>query len=162
VRVSRKHESPGAALIRSWNRTRRLPFGNRIFSWFVGRMAPYTGSMGATVLDLEPGHARVALRDRRAVRNHLASVHAVALANLGEMATGLALTTALAPGVRGIPVRITISYHKKARGTITADCRCASVPVLTEPADRVAAAQLRDRDDDVVAEVEAVWRLGPA
>ena len=159
--MSRKHEAPGAALLRAWSRTRRLPFGNRIFSWFVGRMAPYTGSMGATVLALEPGHARVALRDRRAVRNHLASIHAVALANLGELTTGLALTTALAPMVRGIPVRLTIGYHKKARGTITAECRCGSIAAMTAPTDHAVTARLRDGDGDVVAEVEAVWRLGP-
>lgn len=160
--MSRKHEAPGAALLRAWSRTRRLPFANQVFSWFVGRTAPYTGSMRATVLELEPGHARVALRDRRVVRNHLASIHAVALGNLGELTTGLALTTALAPGVRGIPVRLTISYQKKARGTITAECRCAPVPVQTDPVDQAVTTQLRDGDGDVVAVVEAVWHLGPA
>jgi acyl-coenzyme A thioesterase PaaI-like protein len=125
-------------------------------------MARYTGSMRATVLDLEPGHARVALPDRRAVRNHLASIHAVALTNLGELTTGLALTTTLPPTVRGIPVRLTIAYHKKARGTIMAECRCAPLPTLTEAADHAVTAQLRDEQGDVVAEVEAVWRLGPA
>ena len=160
--MGRKHESPGAGLLRAWERTRRLPFGNRMFSWFVGRMAPYTGSMGATVLALEPGHARVALRDRHRVRNHLASVHAVALANLGELTTGLALTTALAPSVRGIPVRLTITYQKKARGTISAECRCDPIPALTEARDQAVRARLVDGDGDVVAEIEAVWRLGPA
>jgi acyl-coenzyme A thioesterase PaaI-like protein len=160
--MARRHESPGARLLGAWARTRRLPFGTRLFSWFVGWTAPYTGSMGATVLSLEPGYARVVLRDRRGVRNHLASVHAIALANLGELTTGLAVTTVLAPAVRGIPVRITISYHKKARGTITAECRCDPVPALTEPRDQAVTTRLVDAAGDVVAELEAVWRLGPA
>jgi acyl-coenzyme A thioesterase PaaI-like protein len=100
--------------------------------------------------------------ERRRVRNHLASVHAIVLANLGELTTGLAVTTALTRGVRGIPVRIGISYHKKARGTITAECRCDPVPALTEPRDQALAARMVDTDRDVVAELEAVWRLGPA
>jgi acyl-coenzyme A thioesterase PaaI-like protein len=160
--MGRKHESPGADLLGAWERTRRLPFGNRVFSWFVGWMAPYTGSMGAAVIALEPGFARITLRDRRAVRNHLTSIHAIALANLGELTTGLAVTTALAPGVRGIPVRIGISYHKKARGTITAECRCDPVDPLAEPRDQTVTARLVDAEGDVVAELEAVWRLGPA
>jgi len=159
--VTRNHESPGTELIRAWHRTRRMPFGNRIFSWFVGRAAPYTGTVGATVLDLEPGYARVALRDRRAVRNHLRSIHAVALANLGELTTGLALTTTLPPSVRGIPVRLTVDYQKKARGTIVAECRCAPIPATEESRDQAVTALLRDGAGDVVAEIAALWRLGP-
>ncbi|MDH4352275.1 MAG: DUF4442 domain-containing protein, partial [Gemmatimonadota bacterium] len=131
--MTTKYDSPGAGLLRMWDRTRALPLGRQIFSWLVGRRAPYTGTMGATVQVMEPGYARVTLRDRRGVRNHLASIHAVALANLGELTTGLAVTTALHPSVRGIPVRLGVSYQKKARGTITAECRCIPVPALTEP-----------------------------
>jgi acyl-coenzyme A thioesterase PaaI-like protein len=160
--MTTKYESPGAGLLRAWARTRALPFGHHLFSWFVGRRAPYTGTMGATVRIIEPGHARVTLRDRRAIRNHLASIHAVALANLGELTTGLAVTTALPPSVRGIPVRLAVSYQKKARGTITAECRCTLVSALTEPVDRTATARLTDDEGDLVADVEAVWRLGPA
>jgi acyl-coenzyme A thioesterase PaaI-like protein len=159
--VTTKYESPGSSLLGTWARTRALPLGRRVFSWYVGRRAPYTGTIGAMVRDIEPGYARVTLRDRRAVRNHLASIHAVALANLGELTTGLAVSTALPSSVRGIPVRLAVSYQKKARGTITAECRCAPIPALTESEDRVATAQLTDDSGDVVANVEAVWRLGP-
>lgn len=160
--MTTRHESPGVSLLRAWQRTERLPWGNRIFSWLVGRMAPYSGSMGAVIQALEPGHARVVLRDRRAIRNHLASVHAVALANLGELATGLAVTTGLPPTVRGIPTRLSVTYLKKARGTIAAECRTAPPGDVTLPVDHRAVARLRDQASDVVAEVEAVWRLGPA
>ena len=73
----------------AWARTSKLPFGNRVFSRLIGRMAPYSGSVGATILDLSDGYCRAELRERPEIRNHLRSIHAVALINLGELATGL-------------------------------------------------------------------------
>ena len=158
--VSRKHESPGTALLAAWNKLASLPGGTWLFSWYVGRLAPYSGTMGARVLALAPGHARIALEDRRRVRNHLDSIHAIALANLGELTTGLAMSTALPPSVRGIPTQLTIVYEKKARGRLTAECRC-SVPDVTEPQDHSAQADIVDAEGDVVARVTVRWRVGP-
>jgi acyl-coenzyme A thioesterase PaaI-like protein len=123
-------------------------------------MVPYSGSVRPRIEELSPGRARVALRDRRRVRNHLRSVHAVALANLGELATGLAMVGALPPTVRGILVGLEVAFHKKARGLLTATCACA-VPNVTEDMVQTAVAEIRDGADDVVATVTARWRLGP-
>lgn len=158
--VSRKHESPGTALLAAWDRFGSLPGGARLFSWYVGRLAPYSGSMGARVLSLAPGHARIALKDRHRVRNHLDSIHAIALANLGELTTGLAMSTALPPSVRGIPTQLTIVYEKKARGWLTAECHC-TIPDVSEPQDHSAQADIVDAEGDVVARVTVRWRLGP-
>lgn len=123
-------------------------------------MIPYSGSIGATVVELEPGRVRIRLRDRRGVRNHLGSVHAIALANLGELASGLALVGALGPEARGILTGLDVRYHKKARGTLEALVSC-QVPTVTGPMDRTVEAEIRDEADDLVATVTAHWRLGP-
>lgn len=152
--------SPGERILALWKRTRRLPFGSRIFAFLIGRSVPYSGSIGARILTLEPGHTRIAMPDRRAVRNHLNSIHAIALANLGELASGLAMSSALPPQVRAIVTGIDVEYLKKARGTIVAESRVA-LPEVQGDVEHVVRADLRDEAGDVVARVSARWRLRP-
>ena len=96
------------------------PAARSIFSRLVGRMAPYTGTIHAQVTVLRAGYAEVQMADRKAVRNHLDCVHAVALANLAELAGNVALAYSLPDDARFIVSGMEIEYVKKARGTITA------------------------------------------
>ena len=152
--------APGARLRRLWRTLSPLPGGSWLFSRILGWMVPYTGTLGARVRHLEPGHARVILRERRRVRNHLGSIHAAALVNLGEVTSGLALTVGLPPGVRGIVVSLDTEFVKKARGTLTAESRI-EVPPVEEPTELTVEAEIRDGDGDVVARTRAAWRIEP-
>jgi len=131
-----------------------------VFSLLVGWMTPYSGTLGARVRELEPGWCRVTLRDRRRVRNHLASVHAMALANLAEMASGLAVLVGLPPGIQGIVTGFSINYQKKARGLLTAECRVTGLEVTAER-EYEAGVTVTDAQGDVVATATARWRLRP-
>jgi acyl-coenzyme A thioesterase PaaI-like protein len=158
--VTRSLPAPTAALARWWERLSQLPGGRTLFSILVGRLAPYTGTIGARVVELRPGYARWELRDRRAVRNHLNSIHAIALANFAEVTSGTAMVVTMPPGVRGIVTSLSMEYVKKARGRLVAECTC-EVPPVTAERDQLVEAVITDAARDVVARCTVRWRLAP-
>ena len=143
-----------------WARFKDLPGGRRLFSLLFGAAIPYSGSVKPRILELAPGRARISMDDRRSVRNHLKSIHAVALTNLAEMTTGLALGFGLPDGMRTILVRVECEFLKKARGTITA---ASEAPVFEEIVEREVLVEsvLTNEAGEVVAKGRAVWLAGP-
>ena len=158
--MSSNSPSPGRALRDAWRRLSPIPGGRWLFGRMLSRMVPYTGTIRPRFLEVQPGFARVAMRDRRAVRNHLRSIHAIALANLAEVTSGVAMVVALPDDVRGIPVRLSIDFVKKARGELIAECRC-DVPTVFTPVEVEVHPEIRDESGDVVARATVRWRLAP-
>lgn len=159
--MATSHSSPGTTLLRLWQRLAPLPAGRWLFSRLLGWFVPYTGTIRAQVCELRPGYVRVRLRDRRRVRNHLNSVHAIALANLGEVTSGLAVLTSLSPRTRGIVLRLSMEYMKKARGTLMAESRCDVLEAGDTEQEFLVYAEIRDADGEIVARATVCWRLGP-
>ena len=81
------------ALFSKWEALSRYPFGRSLFARLLGFTVPYAATVVPEVQRLDLGVAQVCFGDRRRVRNHLGSIHAAALTNLGELAANLALTT---------------------------------------------------------------------
>ena len=144
----------------AWDMLSGMPGGKAVFSKLVGRMAPYTGTINATVTVLRAGYAEVQMVDRRAVRNHLDCVHAIALANLAELAGNVALAYALPDDARFIVSGMEIEYLKKARGTITAVGE-PPVPRSSVRAQFEVPVTLRDASGEDVAKVVLHSLVGP-
>jgi uncharacterized protein (TIGR00369 family) len=153
-------EGSPSILRAAWDRLAKLPGGTWAFDKLVGNMAPYTGTMGAHVVELSVGHARVELRDRRAVRNHLRSIHAIALANLAELTGNGALAYSMPDDARFIVTAIRIEYLKKARGTITATCSCP-VPKTSHRAEYEVPVRMHDPSGNEVARATLTTLIGP-
>lgn len=152
--------SIGHRLLRLWRRVAHLPGGKLLFSFLLSRQVPYTGSVRPIIVELRPGYARAEMSDRRIVRNHLNSIHAVALVNLAEVVGGLAMLTGLPANLRGIVSGLSIEYKKKARGRLTAEAS-VQLPPIDGDIDLPVQSVVMDASGDVVAAMTVRWRLGP-
>jgi acyl-coenzyme A thioesterase PaaI-like protein len=151
----------GRNLVRdAWNVLSGLPGGRMLFSRLVGRAAPYTGTIGASVVALRPGFAQVEMQDRKGLRNHLSSVHAVALVNLAELTGNVALAYSLPDDARFIVSGLEIEYVKKARGTLTATSDCP-IPPNSARHEYDVPVSIRDAGGDEVARAVLRSLVGP-
>lgn len=148
----------GSKLLGIWDKTNRFPGGNLLFNRLLFKTVPYSGSIHAKVVALETGYAKVVLREHRSIRNHFNCVHAIALANLGELSTGLATTMRIPEGMNGIVVKVQTEYFKKARGVLTSEAR---VPPLPREAKTIqVTTEIKNESNVVVAKFSADWILG--
>ena len=147
-------------ILSSWTRLSPLPGGVWLFNIFLRWFNPYSGSTHSNVTTLRPGYARLELKDRRRVRNHLNSIHALALGNLGELTSGLALLSTLPDNTRGIPTNINIEFFKKARGTLVAECHSGQPEIKTD-IDYEVFTDILNQEGDIVARTTVNWRLSP-
>lgn len=158
--MSKLGNAPGAVIRNLWDSLHDKPGGKWFFSVLFSRMVPYSGTVKPYVLELGPGKARVAMQDRQAVRNHLNSVHAIALMNLAEMATGLAFAYGMPASSRSIITALSIEYLKKARGPLVSECEF-ELPDFSQRAEHLVEVQIKDKAGDVVAKAQAKWLVGP-
>jgi acyl-coenzyme A thioesterase PaaI-like protein len=150
-------------LLALWQRLQRWPAGGWLFSRAVCFKAPYFGSISPRVLRLEPGLCEARLRDRRAVHNHIGTVHAIALCNLAELCAGLMTDASLPRGMRWIPKGMSVRYLKKAHGTLLGSAKPErpllvadvgyELPVLVE---------VRDAGGELVFDARIAMWLSPS
>lgn len=143
-----------------WHKFSRYPMGKLFFSWILGFFIPYSGSITAEIQELDKGYAKVLMRDRRRLRNHLSSIHAAALMNFAELTSGLAFITGLGPNMQGIVTQFEIDYLKKARGDLRAESKSDFIDA-SGPRECQIEAIIRDSSDDIVARGRATWSIRP-
>jgi uncharacterized protein (TIGR00369 family) len=132
------------AALGAWRRLEAKPLGKAIFSRLICWKAPYFASIAPRFEELRPGFARVSMRKRRAVTNHIGTVHAIAMCNLAEIAAGTMTEVSVPATMRWLPKGMTVEYLRKAAGDVEAVARlddvaegpAREVPVSVEVKDR--------------------------
>jgi len=99
---------------------KHLPLGKIIFSKMLCFMTPYFSSIKPSIKELTINRCVVFMKKRRAVTNHLKTVHAIAMCNMAELAGGLMTEVSLPKNKRWIPSGMTVKYLKKATTNLTA------------------------------------------
>lgn len=130
--------------IEAWNRVKPYALGRWFFARVVCYRAPYFSSIRPKFVQLGDGRVEVSMRKRRSVTNHIGTVHAIAMANLCELAAGTMIEALLDPSMRWIPKSMSIRYLAKAATGVTAR---ASMPTITlgEAQDAVIAVSVVDQ-----------------
>jgi acyl-coenzyme A thioesterase PaaI-like protein len=153
----------GNKVLDLYSRLQRWPAGNWLFTRLICLKAPYFGSIAPRITALEPGLCRGVLRDRRAVHNHIGTVHAIALCNLAELVMGVMVDVSTPAGMRWIPKAMQVSYLGKARGTITATARLEKpIAVAGSGYELAVPVQLDAADGTTVCRVVVTCWISPA
>lgn len=106
--------------LKIWQRCASAPGGKWAFSRMVCLKAPYFSSIRPLFEVLEPGYCRVRIAKRRAVLNHLGTVHAIAMCNMAELAGGSMTEVSVPATHRWIPKSMSVEYLKKAETDLVA------------------------------------------
>ena len=97
-----------------WRRLSKTAAGRWLFSALVCWKAPYFATIRPRFRLLEPGRCELGISRRRAVLNHIGTVHAIAMCNMAELAAGMATEVTIPRSHRWIPKGMTVEYLKKA------------------------------------------------
>ncbi len=101
-------------LMKTWKQLSKLPKGKYLFSRLIDFKAPYFGTVNAQVEELRPNYTRLSLKKRRAVENHIGTVHVIAICNMLEKAMGVCAETSIPDHLRWIPKGMEVEYPAKA------------------------------------------------
>ena len=148
------------SVLGAWRRLERLPFGKALFSRVVCWKAPYFASISPRFQELRPGYARVSMRKRRAVTNHIGTVHAIAMCNLAEIAAGTMTEISVPATMRWLPKAMQVEYLRKAATDVEAVARADEVaegPARDVPV-RV---DVKDREGEVVCRATITMWVSP-
>jgi acyl-coenzyme A thioesterase PaaI-like protein len=140
-----------------YDRFSSLPAGKLIFSRLFTLKAPYFGTVRPRFTELRPNYAELTIKKRRAVQNHIGTVHVIAICNGLEAAMGALAEATVPAGKRWIPKGMDVDYTAKATSDIT--CVAETDPAAWTGDDPDVPVRVRGVRQDGTVVVDGVIRL---
>lgn len=151
----------GTDALELWSRFSSKPGGKWLFSRMVCLKAPYFASIRPRFEELRAGYCKVSLRKRRAVLNHIGTVHAIAMCNMAELAGGTMTEVSVPATHRWIPKGMTVKYLKTATTDLTAIATPVSTPDWSAPGEYEVNVDVRNTKDEAVFQATITMWVSP-
>lgn len=132
-----------------------------MFSRIVCFKAPYFSSIRPQIAALRQGYCEVHLTKRRAVQNHIGTVHAIAMCNMAELAAGVMTDASLPSTHRWIPKGMTVEYLKKAQTHLVAKAALERWPDLAVALDVPVSVDVLNTAGELVFKATVTMRVSP-
>ncbi len=134
-------------------------------SAFFGRTVKFTGTSGLRVESLTRERCVVTLRNRRAVQNHIGSVHAIANALIAETSTGYLVGMNVPDTAIPVIKTIKLDYVKRSRGDMRAEAWLTAEQIsqitAQEKGEVTVAVKITDAAGQEPVLAEMVWAWTP-
>ncbi|AFT71219.1 Thioesterase (4HBT) superfamily enzyme [Alloalcanivorax dieselolei B5] len=144
-------------LLNLYRKTRRIPKGRELFSLIFSRKAPYFRTVRPLIAELRPNYCEVHIKKRKAVENHIGTVHVIAICNALEAAMGAMAEASIPKHLRWIPKGMDVHYTAKASSDIVATAEVAADAWENGPDLPVTVTARRDDGTVVVAGTIHLW-----
>jgi acyl-coenzyme A thioesterase PaaI-like protein len=139
------------------------PAGLRRFliTWAFGGTVHFVRTAGVKFQELTEERAVLILANKRRVRNHIGTVHAAAVALIGETATGAVFGMSVPDDKLPILKSMRINYIKKSEGALRAEAWLSPVQrasfVRDEKGDIAVPVKISDETGEATVDCEYVW-----
>jgi len=135
--------------LKVYKRLAQFPLGRRVFSKMICLLTPYFSSIKPVITELDHGYCSVSMKKRRAVTNHIKTVHAIAMCNMAELSGGLLTEVSLPKGRRWLPSGMSVQYLKKAQTDLIAIADGRNID-WDDEGDKMVPVEIKDINDEVV------------
>lgn len=143
------------------------PTGVRRFliTWAFGGTVHFVRTAGVKFEELTEERAVVVLRNKRRVQNHIGTVHAAAVALIGETATGAVFGMSVPDDKLPILRSMRINYTRKSKGALRAEATLTPEMRerfwVEEKGDIAVPVKITDETGEPTVEAEYIWAWRP-
>lgn len=143
-----------------WIKLKDKPMGKWLFARAVCWKAPYFSTIAPRFEELKPGYSRVRLKKRRAVENHIGTVHAITACNLAELGAGTMMEASLPASMRWLPKSMSVQYLKTCKTDLIAECTTSDL--AEGPArDVIVNVDMKDTNGNLVVHADINMYVSP-